>query len=57
MTKDMLDHRFKAIRAHVDVVRDAVAQGVDCANIPADLPKGRKGKPFCSRLFVLLSHA
>ncbi|KAF9880991.1 hypothetical protein CkaCkLH20_01141 [Colletotrichum karsti] len=42
MTKDMLDHRFKAIRAHVDVVRDAVAQGVDCANIPADLPKGRK---------------
>ncbi|KAF6841644.1 hypothetical protein CPLU01_00316 [Colletotrichum plurivorum] len=42
MTEHALNHRFRAIKAHVKVVQDAVAQGIDCVDIPGDLPKGKE---------------
>ncbi|KAL0943874.1 uncharacterized protein CTRU02_201761 [Colletotrichum truncatum] len=42
MTEYALDHRFRAIKTHSKIVKDAVSQGVDCINIPGDLPKDKK---------------
>ncbi|OLN85028.1 hypothetical protein CCHL11_03993 [Colletotrichum chlorophyti] len=42
MTEHALNHRFRVIRAHAEVVRGAVDQRVDCREIPADLPKDKK---------------
>lgn len=47
MTEHALNHRFRAIKTHVKVVQHAVAQGIDCIDIPGDLPKGKEGKAFC----------
>ncbi|OHE95447.1 hypothetical protein CORC01_09319 [Colletotrichum orchidophilum] len=42
MTKDALQHRFRAIRNHVIVLQQADEQGIDCKVIPVDLPKEKK---------------
>ncbi|KAM0285198.1 hypothetical protein ACHAQH_001629 [Verticillium albo-atrum] len=42
MTEAALDHRFRALKAHADVVRQAREQKVDCKDVPADLPKDKK---------------
>ncbi|KAG7057813.1 hypothetical protein JMJ77_0005195 [Colletotrichum scovillei] len=43
MTKDALNHRFRALRNQGYVLREADEQGVDCKAIPVDLPKEKKG--------------
>lgn len=43
MTKFALEHRMKDIKAQVKLLNSAIRSGVDCAEIPADLPKGEKG--------------
>ncbi|PNH30647.1 hypothetical protein VD0002_g6759 [Verticillium dahliae] len=42
MTEFALEHRFRALKAHADVVRQAREQNVDCKDVPADLPKDKK---------------
>ncbi|KAK1967224.1 hypothetical protein LY78DRAFT_656568 [Colletotrichum sublineola] len=42
MTKDALNHRFRAIRNHIWTLQQANDQGIDCKNIPVDLPKEKK---------------
>ncbi|GKT77875.1 hypothetical protein ColTof4_10298 [Colletotrichum tofieldiae] len=42
MTKDALNHRFRAIRNHIWTLQQADEQGVDCKDIPVDLPKEKK---------------
>ncbi|KXH28771.1 hypothetical protein CNYM01_06300 [Colletotrichum nymphaeae SA-01] len=42
MTKDALNHRFRALRNQGYVLREADEQGVDCKAIPVDLPKEKK---------------
>ncbi|GJC93579.1 hypothetical protein ColKHC_02405 [Colletotrichum higginsianum] len=43
MTKDALNHRFRAIRNHIWTLQQAHEQGIDCKDIPVDLPKEKKG--------------
>ncbi|KAK2059540.1 hypothetical protein LY76DRAFT_592223 [Colletotrichum caudatum] len=42
MTKDALNHRFRAIRNHTWTLQQADEQGIDCKDIPIDLPKEKK---------------
>ncbi|KAK6219883.1 hypothetical protein QIS74_05385 [Colletotrichum tabaci] len=42
MTKDALNHRFRAIRNHIWTLQQAHEQGIDCKDIPVDLPKEKK---------------
>ncbi|KAK2004573.1 hypothetical protein LX36DRAFT_397170 [Colletotrichum falcatum] len=42
MTKDALNHRFRAIRNHIWTLQQANDQGIDCKDIPVDLPKEKK---------------
>ncbi|TDZ13162.1 hypothetical protein C8035_v000118 [Colletotrichum spinosum] len=42
MTESACEHRFRTIKTHSKVMRQAVAQGVDCFTIPGDLPKDEK---------------
>ncbi|CRK35590.1 hypothetical protein BN1708_001236, partial [Verticillium longisporum] len=49
MTEFALEHRFRALKAHADVVRQAREQNVDCKDVPADLPKDKKADRSSSR--------
>ncbi|KAK1688102.1 hypothetical protein BDP55DRAFT_726981 [Colletotrichum godetiae] len=42
MTKDALNHRFRALKNQGHVLRQADEQNVDCKAIPVDLPKEKK---------------
>ncbi|TDZ73230.1 hypothetical protein CTRI78_v001460 [Colletotrichum trifolii] len=42
MTESACEHRFRTIKTHSKVMRQAVAQGVDCFTITGDLPKDEK---------------
>ncbi|CRK47198.1 hypothetical protein BN1723_016724, partial [Verticillium longisporum] len=46
MTEFALEHRFRALKAHADVVRQAREQNVDCKDVPADLPKDKKDRKW-----------
>ncbi|ROT39131.1 hypothetical protein SODALDRAFT_323578 [Sodiomyces alkalinus F11] len=39
MTEYALQHRFRTLKRHADVVSQAANQNLDCKDIPADLPK------------------
>ncbi|KAF0330365.1 hypothetical protein K4K61_007522 [Colletotrichum sp. SAR11_59] len=42
MTEYAAQHRFRALKNHSKIIKDAVASGMDCIHIPADLPKDAK---------------
>jgi hypothetical protein len=43
MTIYSLEHRMKDIKAQVKLLNSAMKAGVDCVEIPVDLPKTEKG--------------
>jgi hypothetical protein len=55
MTIYSLEHRMKDIKAQVKLLNSAMKAGVDCVEIPVDLPKTEKGTLSTHALFFPFS--